>query len=67
MRSSPRWTVIAPLVGDLLAASAAPAFAVYPQLQTTLTGAPIDGVVPEGMPRWISRSCRPSPPASTRG
>jgi hypothetical protein len=43
-----RWLVVLALVATIAAVVAAPALAIYPHLNTTLSGPAINGVVPSG-------------------
>ena len=58
-----RATVVIALAGMLVLASVSAAHAIFPRLQTDLTGPAIDGVVPEGVAR-LDQSGLPAEPAT---
>ncbi|HEV8634649.1 MAG TPA: hypothetical protein VG370_10495 [Chloroflexota bacterium] len=63
MNRSRRWTVALALAGVLALATASPALAIFPSLQTTLSGPAIGGVVPQGDAK-VDQSKLPSQPAT---
>ena len=61
MLRSIRWIVVVAIVGVLLATTTSPALAIFPKLQTKLSGPAINGVVPEGDAR-VDQSKLPAVP-----